>query len=110
VLRGVIERFPVDKGPDTRTATLRDEIRAIARRLETGQHVPGTAPKITSEAVLRAIADAETLLTTSGPVSAVDRIHTALHGHLLAICDAAGITYPAAMSLTAAFKLVRIHH
>lgn len=110
IVRGVIERFPVGQGPPTRTAAYRDELRALAQRLETGQHVTGTTPTVTSDTVRRTIADVERLLPTSGPVSAVDRIHTALHGHLIWICDDSGISHPADTSLTAAFKLVRSNH
>jgi hypothetical protein len=60
--------------------------------------------------VSRAILDAEALLAKSGPVSAVDRIHTALHRYMLAVCDAAGITCLPDASLTSIFKLLRTHH
>jgi hypothetical protein len=43
--------------------------------------------------VLRALADAENLIQTSGPTSAVDRVHTVLHGYLQAACDGEGIAY-----------------
>lgn len=110
VVRGVIERFPIGEGPASRDAAYRDELVALAQRLESGQRVSGTTPKTTSDVVRRAIADADSLLGTSGPISAVDRIHTALHGYVLSICDAATIPYPADASLTAAFKLLRTNH
>lgn len=48
-------------------------------------------PPITLEVVDRALRDAEILLAQAGPVSAVDRVHTALHGYLLDQCRRAGI-------------------
>ena len=91
-LRGVIERFLPDESgaPATRPAAY-TEVVAIVARLESGPLVSDRTPQITSEVVLRALADAETLIQTSGPRSAVDRVHTVLHGHLMAVCDAAGI-------------------
>ena len=42
-------------------------------------------------AACRAIAGAETLIRNNGATSGVDRVHTALHGYLLAACREAGI-------------------
>jgi hypothetical protein len=50
------------------------------------------------------------LLKTSGATSGVDRIHTALHGHLLALCDAAGIATAPKASMAAIFKILRQEH
>lgn len=107
VVRGVIERFPVGDGPDTRTEAARDELLQTVGRLETGPLIAGAVPKITSEVVSRAIGDAEALLQTSGPTSAVDRVHTSLHGYLMAVCDATGVAYAPADSMVALFKRLR---
>ena len=50
------------------------------------------APPTITSVVERALADAETLLREQGPTSAVDRVHTALHGYLLAACQRHGVT------------------
>jgi hypothetical protein len=42
---------------------------------------------ITSEIVQKAIDDAKTLIEKNGATSGIDRIHTALHGYLKAICE-----------------------
>ena len=55
--------------------------------------VPAGAPTCTSDVVIRAINDAEALLQEGGPTSAVDRVHTALHGHLRYLCDQAKIPH-----------------
>ncbi len=72
--------------------------------------VARVTPSITSKVVETAISDAETLLKNSGATSGVDRIHTALHGHLIAVCESAGIKYGKDSSLTELFKLLRTQH
>lgn len=66
--------------------------------------------KVSSKAVESALADADALLKSKGPSSAIDRVHTALHGYLLAICDAAGIPYNPDPSVMELFKAIRQHH
>jgi hypothetical protein len=70
--------------------------------------VAATIPVGASEAVQRALADAETLLGTAGAISALDRVHTALHGYLQAACNAASITFksndPSTAALWAALR------
>jgi hypothetical protein len=68
------------------------------------------APATASEAVRRAISDADYLLSTSGPVSTIDRLHTALHGYLRSLCDRQGIELPGGSSITSAYKLLRKEH
>lgn len=111
VLRGVVERFPPDESgaPATRQAA-HTEVVAIIARLESGPLVSDRTPQITSDVVLRALADSETLIQTSGPTSAVDRVHTVLHGYLMAVCDAAGITYRRDDSMVALFRAIQNLH
>jgi len=94
VLRGVIERFPPDEvgAPSSRPAT-HAQLLAYIKRLESGPLIASQTPQITSEVVLRAPTDAENLIQSSGPTSAVDRVHTVLHGFLIAVCEGAGIAY-----------------
>jgi hypothetical protein len=110
VVRGVIARFPVGDGPETRTEAARNDLMKIARRLETGSLVDAATPRMTSEVVSRALGDAEALLRTSGAPSAVDRAHTALHGYLIAACDGAGIAHGNDDSMVALFKRLRAQH
>lgn len=52
------------------------------------------APLATSSEVARAaLADAQSLLGSRGPTSAVDRIHTGFHGYLRACCAEAGLPF-----------------
>lgn len=75
-------------------------------------HVPAVTPKAlsASEVVERALADADNLLHTSGPISCVDRLHTALHGYLRALCAEAGLAGLEGASVTALFKQLRSSH
>lgn len=111
ILRGVLERFPVDSRPEAR-ARFKPQIEAWIAELN-GEPVVAS-PKVevasTSDVVRRALSDAESLLRTGGPVSAVDRIHTALHGHFKALCAAEGIELPDSATLQKAMKQLRTHH
>jgi hypothetical protein len=50
------------------------------------------------------------LLKTNGPISAVDRVHTAIHAYLKLICDVAAITYNSDANVEALFGLIRNQH
>ncbi|HEY1530015.1 MAG TPA: abortive infection family protein, partial [Galbitalea sp.] len=110
ILRGVLLKFGENDASTPERIALRGELEAWALELERGPSVSTPSPASTREVVVRALADADTLLQTNGPLSAVDRIHTALHGHLIAICDAAQIALPADPSITVAMKQLRQHH
>jgi hypothetical protein len=92
VLRGLIERFPPDeRGAPTSRPTAHGVLLSYIERLESGPLVASLTPQTTSDVVLRALQDAENLIQTSGPTSAVDRVHTVLHGYLIAVCDGARV-------------------
>ena len=112
IIRGVLEKFPLETQikPSTRTKELFDELTGIAERIEHLSSVPTPELIITTDVVERAIKDAETLLNTTGAVSGVDRIHTALHGYLLAVCDKQGIICDQDDSMTKIFKNIRKNH
>lgn len=75
-------------------------------------HVPPVAAAGLSapDVVARALLDADALLSTSGAVSCVDRLHTAIHGYFRSVCERAALSPPAGASLTALFKLLRSQH
>lgn len=110
ILRGVIEKFGEADMSSAERIALRSEVETWAIELERGPSVTTPAPASTREVVVRALADADTLLRTNGPKSAVDRIHTALHGHLLSLCDAENIVLPNDPSTTVALKALRESH
>ena len=92
------------------TQELFDELLEIAKRLEGVSPIASPDPKITSAVVERAISDVETLLSTNGAASGVDRIHTALHGYLQAVCERENISYQKDDSMAKLFKLLRQNH
>jgi hypothetical protein len=109
VIRGVVERFPVGAaGPASRSEELGDELLRIASQLEGVQIPEGVGAGRAS--VARAIADAEVLVRSNGPVSGIDRVHTALHGYLIAACVKEGISYPPEPTMTKLLKLLRSEH
>lgn len=63
-----------------------------------------------SQVVERALADADHLLAKSGPISCIDRLHTALHGYLKDLAVRAGLSVDDQASITQLFKLLRASH
>jgi hypothetical protein len=73
--------------------------------------VSSASPQITSDAVEQALADAEQLIASRGATSGVDRVHTAFHGFLLAVCKRAGIeVFGEDPGITQLFKAIRERH
>jgi hypothetical protein len=73
--------------------------------------VSSASPQITSDAVEAALKDAQSLIASRGATSGVDRIHTAFHGFLLAVCEKAGIEVPGEdPGITQLFRALRDKH
>jgi len=84
---------------------------AVSLDTESGPEPVSLPPlQFTSEVVERALSDAERLLTSAGAVSAVDRVHTALHGYIRNVCQQVSITHKPDASITELFKLLREQH
>lgn len=109
ILRGVLDRFGDNPDHPTRIQ-LRPELQSWINRLEAVPAVDLETPAHSREVVVRALADADELIRTNGATSAVDRIHTALHGHVLALCAATGIEVDREVTTTRALKLLRRNH
>lgn len=60
--------------------------------------------------VQKAISDAKLLMGKNGFASAVDRMHTALHGYLISVCESVELVYDDQPSLTYLFRLVWNKH
>ena len=109
-LRVILEDYPAGSG-EGRTEVLERQIRSWITRLETGRAVVDIDfARSQSDIVNRALADADALLTSSGPQSAVDRVHTAMHGYLRSVCDEVSIAYPDSPSMTQLLKALRRDH
>jgi hypothetical protein len=74
-----------------------------------GVSVPEVLPT-GSEAALLALADAQALLETRGPTSAVDRVHTGLHGFLKGACSDALIAFAPDATANQLLKLLLESH
>lgn len=109
ILDGVLQRCPEGSAPP-RTAERVSEVRAWIVRLQGTTPVSVPSLAMSSATVERALDDAETLIRSSGPQSAVDRVHTALHGYLRVAGAAAGIAVAADAGVTLLFKRLREEH
>jgi len=117
---GVLEHFShqdiqalvaVIQHPKIRPHLERDQPKKLIEMGYQAGHVPPVTPHVSaSEAVRRAIADADNLLATSGAPSAIDRLHTAMHGYLKAACQESGIELPDGATITVAYKALRAEH
>jgi hypothetical protein len=108
ILRGILEAFPPNRNESR--LQMFDEIAGWIERLESGAPVAQPRLQTTSEAVERAIEDAEALIQSTGAPSSVDRVHTALHAHLIAVCAKACIAYSDDAGVTTLFKVIREQH
>jgi Abortive infection C-terminus len=109
IVGGILEKYQVGSS-NLRTQGKYEGILKIISRLEAMPPIENPNLAITSELVGRAIADAEQLIRENGATSGVDRIHTALHGYLKAVCDAQEIGYGDDPSLPELFKLLKAKH
>jgi hypothetical protein len=109
ILEGILDKYPL--GSDSlRISESYNRVKEMIRSCLASAEVETPNLQISSEVVRRAISDAETLMRTSGPTSAVDRVHTALHGYLKAACNAVSIDYQEDPSILELFKLLKNHH
>lgn len=110
ILRGVAARFPIGSEVQ-RTPASHLKLHKLATRCDDSEAVAGINPKVSSDVLQRALLDAATLVVSDGgPTSAVDRIHTALHAYLKAICQSEDIDAPEGATITQLFKALRQEH
>ena len=115
VLRAILDDYPPDHEPDAdrptfRSSELHREILAWISRLETGQTAVEVELERPSEIVRRALDDTASLLRTSGPQSAIDRVHTAMHGYLHSLCDEIDVRLDGRPTMNQLFKALRRSH
>lgn len=66
--------------------------------------------RITGSTINQAINDARTLINTQGPTSAIDRVHTVLHGYLKQVCKDANITHDDDATINQLVNLLKTSH
>lgn len=115
VLRAILDEYPRDDEPDPdrptfRSSELHRAILAWISRLETGQIAVEVEIESPSDIVRRALDDAASLLRTTGPQSAVDRVHTALHGYLRSLCEEIDVHLDGRPTMNQLFKALRGSH
>ena len=75
------------------------------------EHVSSVLPTISATDVVRkALTDADSLLLSNGAISAIDRLHTALHGYLRSVCADQQVETSDNASVTVLFKTLRTKH
>jgi len=111
-----LEDNPIERRKFTNIAKTITEIgpfiRFIAVGLKAGEEsiLPQPDLKVTDETIEEAVRDAEALIGIRGPVSAVDRMHTGLHGYLKRLCQESGIEMEDSWPVTRVFKELRANH
>lgn len=111
IIRGVFAMIPPPRDASNeenrKKIAVYKDLLVIASRLDADDQVDSPEILETSETVLEALKDAEVLLKSRGPKSAVDRAHTALHGYLKKLCRDRNEVIPTDPSLTYVFKILR---
>lgn len=110
IIRGVFEMMPPHEARAEevqKKVALYNQLIRVAERLEDDGEIETPDISDVDEVVSEALRDAEALLETRGPTSAVDRAHTALHGYMRRICSNRKLVIPPDPSLTTLFKIMR---
>ena len=109
ILRGIARKYPFGS-EHFRTQQAYRQLMELTKRCADALSVQASNPAITSEVLKRALADTDRLIQGAGPTHAVDRIHTAIHAYLKAVCQAHGIEAPPNATITHLFKQLRSGH
>lgn len=91
----------------TTTEIMKSYVRFVTVELDTAEGpaaVQSPNLQITNDIVERALGDAEKLIADAGGTSGLDRVHTALHAYLRAVCDQRSVQYGQDASITELFK------
>lgn len=109
ILEGILKLYPVGSS-ELRTEDRGHLIHGWITRLRSTSPVATPRPSITSVVVERALNDAETLIEKHDATSGVDRVHTAFHGFLHAICASSGIVVSDDINMPALLAAIRDRH
>lgn len=112
IIRGVFKKYPCDSSLERNPK--RKEIYIELCKLVDG--IQGTEVAVKAEdfsdrsVVYDALQDSEVLLKDRGAKSALDRVHTAIHGYLKAKCNESGIQLTRDANIIECFKALRSYH
>lgn len=104
-LRRLVEYDPISRWLREHDRPALEGLQADAYGMTVAEIIPTG-----SEAAMQALADAQALLESRGPTSAVDRVHTGLHGFLRGTCEAAGISFNADATANQLLRLLLDQH
>ena len=110
IIRGIFAMLPPSDEIDevtTKKVKVHQHLLQVISRLEADGVIELPPLSLTTETIFEALKDAEALLRSRGPSSAVDRAHTALHAYLKKLCADRNATVPKDPSITALFKAIR---
>lgn len=114
ILRTVLEQFACESGwhePPTTQEKLQSRLENVALRLESeSAMVAISVPQTTSESVRASLEDAANSIHRGRVSHAVDRMHTALHAHIVHVCDVENIGYPDSPKVKTVFKSLLGNH
>jgi hypothetical protein len=112
IVEGCLSFRPPGAFPDEVRLQKTDMERSLRRAVTRlrGQAVEVEDLKVKSRVVEAALNDAALLIRDHGATNAVDRVHTALHGYLKAICTQSAIPIPADADLPRILKELRAAH
>lgn len=110
ILEGVLKKYSLDEFSNEEKRKQYQHIEQLIARLRTATVINYAEIKTDSATVERAIADADLLLKNNRAISAVDRVHTALHGYLLHVCKKQNLAHQERDSITELFKIIKEKH
>ncbi len=109
ILRGLLAKLPPESRETEGQRRSGAWIESLVKRLD-GAAVAAPTLAEQSRVVRIALENAEILVREQGPVDAIDRVHTALHGYLKQACTDAAIDYAEDPSLSKLYALLRKGH
>jgi len=108
IIKGILERFPVGEGPNTRTQTLHNSLVNESDKLEEKGLINN--PNLDSDHIFELLEDAESLIQNRKASSAIDRLHTAFHGYLRELCENENIPFNEKDDLVKLIKNIQSNH
>jgi hypothetical protein len=112
IIRGTFKKYPCDQGSekDLKRKSIYIELCDLAGRLEKSEVAVKAHNFSDKSVVFNALQDAEVLLSERGAISALDRVHTAIHGFLKSQCEQSGIQVSRDANIIECFKSLRTSH